>query len=91
MRKDERNNNHIELAVRCGIIIDFQLGAVSAWTFMASNGVSTAVILRVLTDKNNRRQADQLAFDIAERCRSKDTSRETAYAAFNIRSREAIS
>jgi hypothetical protein len=90
MLKDKRHNNQIELAVRYGIIIDFQLGAVSAWTFMASNGVSNAVILRVLSDKNKRRHADHVAFEIAERCWSKDPSRETSQAAFGVASREAI-
>jgi len=84
MIRDERNNNQIELAVRYGIIIDVQLGAVSAWTFMAGNGVSNAVIMRVLLDTDKRREADQLALDIAERCRSKDPGREAIQAAFGV-------
>lgn len=84
MVRDERNNHQIELAVRYGIIIDFQLGAVSAWTFMASNGVSKAVIMRVLLDPDKRRQADQLALDIAERCSRKYPGGEGIQAAFGV-------
>jgi hypothetical protein len=65
MNMHVRSDNNLELAVRYGIVLDYALGSVHAWTFMANQGVDPAVILRVLTKEEARRAADQLAIDIA--------------------------
>ena len=63
-----RSNPDLELAVRYGIVLDHELGALHAWTFMANNGVHRSVILRVLLDVEKRRNTDQLAIDSAVKC-----------------------
>ena len=90
MDKNERENSNLALAVRYGIILDMELGAVSAWTFMASNGVSSSVIMRVLLDKEHRRATDELAINITERYRRLEPSRETIHATFGIPSRRML-
>lgn len=90
MFRNERTESHIELVVRYGIVIDLELGAVSAWTFLASYGVSKAVIMRVLLDKDNRRQADKVAIEIAERYKKNAPGRETIHATFGVPSRLAL-
>jgi hypothetical protein len=62
-----RANLSLEQAVRYGIVLDHELGAIHAWTFMANNGVERRVILRVLLDAAQRREADRVAVDIAAR------------------------
>lgn len=84
----ERTNINLALAVRYGIILDMELGAVKAWTFMATSGVSSPVITRVLLDKEKRRNGDKQAVDIAERHRKSSTNREAVEAAFNITPRK---
>lgn len=66
MHKKERCNSHLELAVRCGLIIDAELGSLSAWTFMANSGVSEDVIARVLLTNEERRKSDQVALEVAQ-------------------------
>jgi hypothetical protein len=63
--KRDRRNPDLDRAVRCGIIIDAELGSLSAWMFMANSGVSEAVILRVLLRSEERRETDKIALDIA--------------------------
>jgi hypothetical protein len=89
MERKARSNASLELAVRYGVILDHELGAVSAWVFTANNGVSDAVILRVLLDKEKRREADQLVLGIAERNRDR-LSKATVRAVFGTPSRRAI-
>lgn len=80
----ERTDASLELAVRYGIILDLELGAVSAWRYMTEYGVSSAVIMRVLLHSECRRKGDQVAVDIAERYRNSDRSREAIQAAFGF-------
>lgn len=61
--ENERRNANIELAVKIGIIIDTELGALSAWMFMTGKGVSESTILRVLAHKEQRRSTDELLLD----------------------------
>lgn len=60
-----RSDTTLEQAVRYGIVLDHELGAVHAWTFMTNNGVDKNVILRVLLDVAKRRKDDQRAIEIA--------------------------
>jgi hypothetical protein len=84
MTKVARTDASLELAVRYGIILDLELGAVSAWRYMTEYGVSSAVIMRVLLHRECRRKGDQVAVDIAERYRNSDRSREAIQAAFEV-------
>jgi len=79
-----RTHANLELAVRYGIILDSEFGAVSAWTFMANNGVSSSVILRVLLDKESRRIGDQLALEITERHQERKSQKIAIQAAFEV-------
>lgn len=65
MQMHMRSNTTLELTVRYGLVIDYDLGAVHAWTFMANSGVPDRVILRVLSEATNRREDDQLALNTA--------------------------
>jgi hypothetical protein len=64
--KRDRRNPDLDRAVRYGIIIDAELGSLSAWMFMANSGVSEAVILRVLLRSEERRETDKIALDISK-------------------------
>lgn len=81
MKNDVRENLNLALAVRYGIILDLELGAVSAWTFMANNGVSSSIIMRVLLNKEQRRAADDAVLNIIERYRTVLPQRETIHTA----------
>ena len=70
MYKHIRANKGLEQAVRFGVVLDHELGALHGWTFTANNGVSTSVILRVLLDADSRRRSDQLAIDTAMKCKA---------------------
>jgi hypothetical protein len=83
MHKSGRSDAVLELAVRYGIILDYELGAVSAWAFMAANGVNEAVILRVLLSPESRREADRLVLGIADRERGR-MGKETVRAIFGL-------
>jgi hypothetical protein len=48
------------LIVEQGIAHDAQHGSVMAWRFLAANDVPEHVILRVLSDPDKRRPADQI-------------------------------
>lgn len=84
MQSEERSNKCLELAVRFGIILDREAGAVCAWNFMVNNGVSNAVIMRVLLDEKSRRESDRLVLGIAEKV-SDRIRRETVQTAFGVR------
>jgi hypothetical protein len=66
MDKKERCDSQLELTVRCGLVIDAELGSLSAWTFMANSGVSEDIISRVLLTSEERRESDQIALQVAE-------------------------
>ena len=68
MQTYTRSNTTLELSVRYGVVLDHALGAVHAWTFMANNGVDCSVILRVLSNHENSREADKLALEIFSKC-----------------------
>jgi hypothetical protein len=84
MSMKARTDASLELAVRYGIILDLELGAVSAWRYMTEYGVSSSVITRVLLHCECRRKGDQVAVDIAERYRASDRSRQAIQAAFEV-------
>jgi hypothetical protein len=83
MHRQNRVNASLELAVRLGIVLDFEFGAVTAWAFMQSNGVSESVIMRVLVEGEKRRDADLIVLGIAQRTKGR-IQRETMQAVFNI-------
>lgn len=91
MRKAVRLDNKLELAVRYGIIIDAELGALNAWIFMKNNGVQESVILRVLLHREKRREADQQAFELAEKHRNLYRRNEVTRAVFGINSHMCVS
>lgn len=82
MFRNLRSNVEMELVVRNGIVIDVELGIVCAWVYMSNCGVSETVMIRVLTDKQRRRVADQVAFDIAARCKNSGRKEEVTNAVF---------
>lgn len=61
--ENARCNANLELAVQIGLIIDAELGGLSAWMFMASKGVGEAVIKRVLLHQAQRRSTDRFALE----------------------------
>ena len=67
-QREVRSNLDEELIIRYGVWIDRTFGALCAWKLMAENGISIAVILRVLTDTNHRRDSDPLIADIVDEC-----------------------
>ena len=68
MQKHDRSNTYLELIIRYGIVLDREIGAVHAWTFMANNGVIEPVIVRVLSEPRHRREEDRSLLDIATKC-----------------------
>jgi hypothetical protein len=66
MPETARINSELEIVVRNGIVLDIELGVVCAWIYMASSGVNEAIMLRVLTKSDRRREADQIAVSIAK-------------------------
>jgi hypothetical protein len=85
-----RSSGVLERAVRYGVVLDHELGAVHAWTFMANNGVSRSVILRVLLDPDNRRQEDQLAIDTAAKCKLLQRQSEAIWVISGLRVGDAV-
>lgn len=84
MSTNSRTDANLELAVRYGIILDLEIGAVTAWRYMSDQGVSSSVIVRVLSGRENRRKDDQLALDIVERYKNTDRSKKAIQAAFEV-------
>lgn len=91
MHKIARLDTKLELAVRYGIIIDAELGALHAWIFMKNNGVQEPVILRVLLQRERRREADQQAFELAEKHRNLYRRNEVTSLVFGIKARVFVS
>jgi hypothetical protein len=85
MHDHERRNSNLDLAVRYGIILDAEFGALKAWMFMFNNGVSESVILRVLLQPQKRRDTDQVVFEIANSQQALHRNPEAARAVFGIR------
>lgn len=60
MHQQARNNTRMRLIVEQGVAQDQTHGSVAAWRFLAANGVPEALILRVLSDPQRRRESDNL-------------------------------
>ncbi len=63
MHKITRKDTAVELIVQLGIIVDTELGGVSAWVFMVRRGVSESTIRRVLLWPEQRRSTDHLVLE----------------------------
>ena len=58
MHQQSRNNTRMRLIVEQGIAQDYTHGSVAAWRFMSSHGVPEPLILRVLSNPDQRRASD---------------------------------
>jgi len=63
----KRLNESMRIVVEHGIVLDAERGTVTAWIFMAENGVSEIVMLRVLSQPEKRRESDKSALQYARR------------------------
>jgi len=77
-----RHNDDMELIVRNGIVIDIELGVICAWMYMSSSGVTESTMLRVLLRPGSRREADELASQIAHKVRLTGRKPEVTQAVF---------
>ena len=58
MHHQPRNNTRMRLIVEQGIAQDLRHGSVAAWRFLSSHGVPEDMILRVLSNPDQRRATD---------------------------------
>ncbi len=58
MHQQARNDTRMRLIVEQGIAHDQSHGSVAAWRFMSSHGVPEDLILRVLSNPDQRRATD---------------------------------